>query len=103
MANSFVLTAQLQLQGPRNLSAIVSTLQKSLGKVTANINVKITPSVHSNISNLNKNLATLNTNLKAVRISATQAAHAIGILGRAATLNNTALANAAASLATVSK
>jgi TP901 family phage tail tape measure protein len=103
MPSQFVLTAQLQMRGPTNLASVVSSIQKGLNKINANINIRVNPAAAGNIGNLNKNVKDLDASLKAMRVTALRAAAALTKLGNAASINNAALSAAASSLASITK
>ena len=74
MAESFNLTAQLQLQAPTNTSNVANEIQRDLGNINVNVNVQANQrsmnsvnnsltSIRSNAASSSKGISTLNRNL----------------------------------------
>ena len=83
MANAFNLTAQLNLQGPANITSVVNNIRRQLGNINANVNVVINPNTNRNITALNSSFQTFNRTLRDTRTVTRDAASAITALGRA--------------------
>jgi hypothetical protein len=77
MAAAFNLTAQLNLQGPTNIGAIVSNIKKQLNNISANVNVKISPGTSQNVAALNSAFASFNATLATTATNSNNAANAI--------------------------
>jgi len=60
----FVLTAQIQLQAPRNVGQVVSQIQKQLNNVNVNLNVQNGPQATKQIAQVNQQVNKLNKNAK---------------------------------------
>ncbi len=61
MANSFNLTAQINLQGPKNVKSVVSNIKKQLKGISVDVELKVDKNASKDIKNLTKNLGNLNT------------------------------------------
>tara|TARA_R100000278_G_scaffold29947_1_gene27567 strand:+ start:413 stop:6838 length:6426 start_codon:yes stop_codon:yes gene_type:complete len=61
MANSFNLTAQINLQGPKNVKSVVSNIKKQLKGISVDVQLKVDKNASKDIKNLTKNLGNLNT------------------------------------------
>jgi TP901 family phage tail tape measure protein len=83
MAQAFNLTAQLNLRGPNNVGKIVSQIKKQLGTINANVNVTINPATIQTVTQLNSALTTLNTTLATTSANATTTAAAVNSLMQA--------------------
>ena len=81
MASAFNLTAQLNLRGPSNVSAIVSNIRRQLGTISTNVNVNINPTTTRNITQLNASLNNLNRTFGTTTTSANNAARALQNFG----------------------
>ncbi len=79
MAFNFV--GRLQLVGPANVSQIVTQINRQLSGIRANVNIQISPNTAARIGQINNQLATLSTQLRAVAANATAATAAINGLG----------------------
>ena len=77
---SFNLTAQLNISGPANLKPVISNIRKQLSSINPNINININT---ANLASSSKSLQDLNTNLKSITVSATSAADAMRKFGAA--------------------
>jgi hypothetical protein len=77
---SFNLTAQLNISGPANLKPVISNIRKQLSSINPNINININT---ANLASSSKSLQDLNTNLKNITVSATSAADAMKRFGAA--------------------
>ena len=75
---SFNLTAQLNISGPANLKPVISNIRKQLSSINPNINININT---ANLGSSSKSLQDLNTNLKNITVSATSAADAMRRFG----------------------
>lgn len=62
----FVLTAQLQLQAPRNVDQVVNQLRRQLGNVSVNLDIKNGRQATSEVSKINKELQGANKNANAL-------------------------------------
>lgn len=64
MSDKFVITAQLQIQGPSgaNIGSIINTLNKQLKGVNANISINTGPQVQRQLANINTNLSNVSKN-----------------------------------------
>lgn len=73
---AFSIVAQLQIQGPANLSQISQKIQRSLGNINANVGLTIDKAAVSQLASLNQQTQTLAATLQAARTGAdaTQAA-----------------------------
>ena len=80
MAQAFNLTAQLNLKGPNNVNKIVSQIKKQLGTINANVNVTVNPATIQTVTQLSAALTTLNTTLTTTSANATTTAAAINSL-----------------------
>jgi hypothetical protein len=80
---AFNLTAQLNITGPNNLKPVISNLRKQLGTVNGNVNIQISPTVASAASGLNSSLKALDSTLKQINSSASSASSAFRQLGTA--------------------
>ena len=80
----FNLTAQLNLRGPSNVKQIVSDIQKQLGTITGNVNLKINTTTTRDVTALNAALQQLNVNLAQTQTNASGAASAISAFANAA-------------------
>ncbi len=69
MPRNFQLTAQLNLQAPKNINQVVSNIRKQLKSVTMNVDIKINNNTLGKIRQLNQQIQTLSTNIKAVTAS----------------------------------
>ena len=83
MAQAFNLTAQLNLRGPNNVGKIVSQIKKQLGTINANVNIAINPAAIQTVTQLNSALTTLNTTLATTSANATTTAAAVNSLMQA--------------------
>jgi TP901 family phage tail tape measure protein len=81
MASAFNLTAQLNLRGPSNVSAIVSNIRRQLGTISANVNVNINPTTTRNVAQLSASLNNLNRTFGTTTTSANNAARALQNFG----------------------
>lgn len=77
MAQSFNLTAQLNLRGPTNVRQIVAGIRRDLGTVSANVQLRLDPSAIRNTTGLNSALRNLNATLATTTTNATSAARAM--------------------------
>ena len=77
---SFNLTAQLNISGPANLKPVISNIRKQLSSINPNINININT---ANLASSSKSLQDLNTNLRSITVSATSAADAMRKFGAA--------------------
>lgn len=93
MAAAFNLTAQLNLQGPTNVGAIVNNIKKQLNNISANVNVKVSPGTSQNIAALNAAFASFNTTLATTATNSNNAANAIRGLTQAIGQANNPLDN----------
>jgi hypothetical protein len=92
MAAGFNLTAQLNLKGPTNVSAIVADIKKQLGSINASVNLTVAPAAAKNIAQLNTALQSFNQTLTVTTTNATATANAIRNLGTAiGSINSTNL------------
>jgi TP901 family phage tail tape measure protein len=73
----FNIIATLQLQGPTNVGPVVNAIQNSLKGITANVNITFNPGLNANLTAINQRLATLNNQLQAIAVNATNAAAAV--------------------------
>ena len=62
---SFNLTAQLNISGPANLKPVISNIRKQLSSINPNINININT---ANLASSSKSLQDLNTNLKSITV-----------------------------------
>ena len=85
MAQSFNLTAQLNLRGPNNVSRIVSSINRQLRNINANVNLNINQNTQRAINNVNATLITLNTTLATTTTNSNNASAAINNLTQALT------------------
>ena len=72
MSQRFNLTAQLQLQAPRNVGQVVNQIRNQLSGITANVQV----------TSNTRNLAVVNRQLQGVRDNAGAAGRNVGVLNR---------------------
>ena len=72
MANSFNLTAQINLQGPKNVKSVASQIKKQLGNISADVKITVDKNASKNVGQLNKNLIALKKNALAARASLSQ-------------------------------
>ena len=72
MAGKFVLTAQLQLQAPRNVQQVVRQIQNQLNNVHVNVAVQ-------GAGKANKNLRSMNSNVQQVTSSANKMGKAFAV------------------------
>ena len=72
MAERFNLTAQLQLQAPRNVSQVVGGIKKQLSGITANVQIKGDP----------RALSQINKQMQGVNKSAAASANSVGRLNK---------------------
>lgn len=97
MAKQFNLVGRLQLQGPYNVKPVVSSIQRQLSNINADIKIKLSKNVTTNINNINRSLDTLNGNLVKVSTNARTAEQYIAGLATAfQNFNANARANNAA-------
>jgi hypothetical protein len=97
MAKQFNLVGRLQLQGPYNIKPVVSSIQRQLKGINADIRIKLSKNASTNINNLNRSLDSLNANLTKVSANAKTAEQAItGLAGAFHSFNTNAKANNAA-------
>jgi len=75
---SFNLTAQLNISGPANLKPVISNIRKQLSSINPNINININT---ANLASSSKSLQNLNANLKNTVVSAASAADAMKRFG----------------------
>ena len=85
MAQAFNLTAQLNLRGPRNVTAIVSRINRQLGNINANVNLNINRNTQTAINNVNAALTNLNGTLATTATNAGNVTAAINNLTGALT------------------
>ena len=81
MANSFNLTAQINLQGPKNLKKISSDIKKQLGNIQADVNLKLDPKSAKNIKTVTKALKNLSTVAKNTKGNLSALNKTLGSLG----------------------
>lgn len=81
MANSFNLTAQINLQGPKNLKKISSDIKKQLGNIQADVNLKIDPKSAKNIKTVTSALKNLSAVAKNTRGNLSSLNKTLGSLG----------------------
>ena len=93
MAAAFNLTAQLNLQGPTNVGAIVTNIKKQLNNISANVNVKVSPGTSQNIAALNAAFTSFNATLATTATNSNNAANAIRGLTQAIGQANNPLNN----------
>lgn len=74
---AFNVVAQLQLQGPTNLSPVINTIQNSLRNIKATVNVDVSPGAAAAINNLNTQLRSLQATLGTMGSVATAAGSAV--------------------------
>src|SRR5688572_17525171 len=77
MAQRFNLVAELQLAGPKNLNTIVSNIQKAIGNIRGNVDIRIDKATSRNIGAITTSLKALNRELLVNRSNAAQAAQAM--------------------------
>ena len=63
MAQTFNLTAQINLRGPANIKPIVASIKKQLGGINTNVNIKLDAKAARNIDVINNKLKALNATL----------------------------------------
>jgi hypothetical protein len=63
MAQSFNLTAQINLQAPANLKTVVAQIRREFGSVSADVKVNISPQSARSIDNVKNRLDALNASL----------------------------------------
>jgi len=63
MAAPFNLVAQLQIQGPNNLGAVVRRIQSALSSISANVSITMGRNTVTNLTNVNTQLVQMSTNL----------------------------------------
>ena len=64
MAQKFNIVAQLNLQGPTNVKAVVNDIKRQLSGVNANVNVQLDKRAVSSINEASKKLSSLGTSAK---------------------------------------
>ena len=60
--SKFALTAQLQIQAPKNVRQVADSIQKQLNNVSVNVSVKNSTASQRQLGNLNKQVEQLNSN-----------------------------------------
>ena len=91
MPKNFSLTAVLNIQSPRNLSAVTQQIQRQLGNIKANIQFQINPAAARNLNNLNTAATKLNTTLGTLINTTGQAQAALNSLASTMNINTRAL------------
>ena len=71
MAQPFNLTVALNLKGPSNVKKVASDIQKQLGTIKANVDLKINANTAKHISAINKQLVALSRSAKSATSSVT--------------------------------
>ena len=97
MANSFNLTAQINLQGPKNVKQVASQIKKQLGNVSVDVKLSVAKNAGKSIGQLNKNLIALRKNAIAAQTSLAQ----LGATAKTATGHYRKLSDASSKLASV--
>ena len=59
--SKFALTAQLQIQAPKNVRQVADSIQKQLNNVSVNVSVKNSTASQRQLGNLNKQVEQLNS------------------------------------------
>ena len=81
MANTFNLTAQINLQGPKNLRKITSDIKRQLGSIDANVNLKLDAKSTKNIKDVTNALKGLSTIARSTQGNITSLNSSIQSLG----------------------
>lgn len=98
---SFNLTAQINLQGPKNVNKVVSGIQKQLKGLNANVNLNISSNTTKQLADANKKLQKINSSLNKVTASAKSATSAVGQF--ASTINSIGTGNVSVKIQSASK
>jgi hypothetical protein len=93
MARGFNLTAEINLRGPSNLRQVVSNLRRQLGSINTNVNVQINQQTSRQITVVNRSFQDFNRTLQQTRNIADATARSINQLGNAARTLSTNLQN----------
>ena len=99
MANSFNLTAQINLQGPKNVKQVASQIKKQLGNISADVNITVDKNASKNVGQLNKNLIALKKNALAARGALAQ----LGSTAKSVTGQYKQLSSASSKLSDITK
>ena len=82
MADKFVLTAQLQMQAPRNLGQVTSQIKKSLQSVDSVVNVKVAKGASKSVADLNKKTIEVAKNAEKAENAFASFGTAVGLAAR---------------------
>ena len=99
MANSFNLTAQINLQGPKNVKQVASQIKKQLGNISADVKITVDKNASKNVGQLNKNLIALKKNALAARGALAQ----LGSTAKSVTGQYKQLSSASSKLSDITK
>jgi hypothetical protein len=83
---AFNINAQVILSGPKNLSAITSTIKKQLSTINVNVNLKIPKQALQQLQAINSTLAATTANSKKLNSASQSAATSVGNIGKQASL-----------------
>ena len=84
MAQTFNLTAQINLRGPANIKPIVASIKKQLGGINTNVNIKLDAKAARNIDVINNKLKALNATLIQASSNSQNLASSLASIGAAA-------------------
>ena len=84
MAQTFNLTAQINLRGPANIKPIVANIKKQLGSINTNVNIKLDSKAARNIDVVNNKLKALNATLIQASRNSQNLASSLASIGAAA-------------------
>lgn len=82
MAESFDITAVLNIQGPTGIKPVIDKLKREVSGIKGNVDVRVDKKAVQNVRTLSSNLGNLDRTLSDVRSRATQANAALGGLNK---------------------
>jgi hypothetical protein len=86
MARGFNLTAEINLRGPSNIRQVVSDLRRQLGSINTNVTVQINQQTNRQINTISRSFQDFNRTLQQTRTLADTTSRSITQLGNAARL-----------------
>jgi hypothetical protein len=93
MARGFNLTAEINLRGPSNIRQVVSDLRRQLGSINTNVTVQINQQTNRQINTISRSFQDFNRTLQQTRTLADTTSRSITQLGNAARLLSNNLQN----------
>lgn len=103
MASKFNIVAELHLRGPKNLDQITKKIQKKLGGINANVNIKLDKRAQAQLRSIVKALREIATASKQASSAANNASSSINNTGRASQAASKHLQDAATGAAAFGK